>query len=164
MQDKVSQEMLFLSSVLGLTPFGTSTKVSSNAMTDSRTSTAPTILIADDYEDNRELLRVLLVGANYEVREASNGHECVQSARQQPPDLILVDLSMPGMDGWGVLRELKGSPVTANIPCMAVTARDSDRERALELGFNAYLSKPFRSNDLFEMVSRLLDPPGEQVL
>ena len=124
----------------------------------------PTILIADDYEDNRELLRLLLVGANYEVREASNGKDCLAMALERPPDLILMDLAMPGMDGWGVLRELKRNPMTARIPCMAVTARETDRERALETGFNAYLSKPFRSNELFDIVSRMLSSSESNAL
>ena len=89
----------------------------------------PTILIAEDYDDNRELLRIVLNTAGYKVHEARNGDECVTSARQHPPDLIMVDLSMPELDGWGVFRELKSDPITAAIPCVAVTAHDdSDRD------------------------------------
>jgi CheY-like chemotaxis protein len=118
---------------------------------------AATILIADDYEDNRELLRLLLAAADYQVREARNGSECLAMAKEQPPDLIMMDLSMPVLDGWGVFRALKTDERTAAIPCVAVTAyADSDRHRALKIGFSAYLSKPFRGGELLETVERLL--------
>jgi CheY-like chemotaxis protein len=117
----------------------------------------PTILIAEDYDDNRELLRIVLNGAGYEVHEARNGTECVTNARQNPPDLVMVDLSMPELDGWGVSRVLKADPVTAAIPCVAVTAQvDSDRERVLQSGFDAFVSKPFRTEELLSTVERLL--------
>ena len=118
---------------------------------------SPTILIAEDYDDNRELLRLLLAGANYQVREAKNGQECLVLARENPPDLIMVDLSMPQLDGWSVLRELKADAMTANIPCVAVTARsDSERERALQDGFSGFVSKPFRTEELLSTVARLV--------
>ena len=117
------------------------------------------ILVADDYEDNRELLRLMLEVAGYRIREARNGRECVEMARDELPDLILVDLSMPLLDGYGVLRELRGDERTRHIPLVAVTAfADTDRERALNSGFNAYLSKPFRSKDLLATVEHLLAP------
>jgi CheY-like chemotaxis protein len=119
-----------------------------------------TILIAEDYEDNRELLRLLLSSANYNVREATNGLECLSMARQNPPDLIMIDLSMPILDGWSLLEALRKNKETALIPCIAVTAHgDTDRQRALDSGFSGYLSKPFRSFELFEVVGRLLPPP-----
>ena len=116
-----------------------------------------TILIADDYEDNLELLRLLLTAAGYEVKEARNGQQCLTAARAFSPDLIMVDLSMPVLDGWEVFSQLKADVLTAQIPCVAVTAfGDSDREEALKAGFNAYLSKPFRGAELLETVSQLL--------
>ena len=66
---------------------------------------ANSILIADDYEDNRELLRLMLATDGYTILEARNGRVCVSMARLDPPDLVLVDLAMPELDGWGVLRE-----------------------------------------------------------
>lgn len=115
------------------------------------------ILIADDYEDNRELLRLLLASAGYKVREARNGKECLTMAREEPPDLILMDLSMPVLDGWGVFKELKSEPNTAAIPCVAVTAfADSDREVALKAGFSAYVSKPYRTGELLTILEQLL--------
>lgn len=123
---------------------------------------AATILIADDHEDNRELLRLLLANAGYEVREAKNGSECLAMARQQPPDLMMIDLSMPVLDGWGVFRGLKAEAHTAKIPCVAVTAfAGSDRELALKAGFNAYVSKPFRSGELLAVVAQLLSDQGQ---
>jgi CheY-like chemotaxis protein len=117
----------------------------------------PTILIAEDYDDNRELLRLLLAGANYDVREARNGRECLELARENPPDLIMVDLSMPGLDGWEVFRELKANSLTADIPCVAVTAHtDRDRVRALQSGFSDFVGKPFRTEELLLTVARLV--------
>src|SRR5262245_27477592 len=116
-----------------------------------------TILIAEDYDDNRELLRILLNGAGYEVHEARNGAECVIIARREPPDLVMVDLSMPELDGWGVFRELKSDPATAAIPCVAVTAHvESDKERVLKAGFDGFVSKPFRTEDLLSTVEKLV--------
>ena len=118
---------------------------------------AATILIADDYEDNLELLRFLLTAAGYQVKEARNGRECLTEALGQTPDLIMIDLSMPLLDGWEVFRQLKTNGLTARIPCVAVTAfGDSDRYRALETGFDAYISKPFRGAELLEIVAQLL--------
>ena len=117
----------------------------------------PTILIAEDYDDNRELLRVLLANANYHVREARNGQECLELARENPPDLIMVDLSMPELDGWEVCRELKTNSLTAHIPCVAVTAHtDRDRIRALQSGFSDFVGKPFKTEELLLTVRRLV--------
>lgn len=118
---------------------------------------AATILIADDYEDNLELLRLMLEAGAYRVREARDGRQCVNMALAEPPDLIMIDLSMPLLDGWGVFQELQNDERTAEIPCVAVTAYgDSDRERALRTGFDGYIAKPFRSSELLEVVSSLI--------
>ena len=81
---------------------------------------AASILIADDYEDNRELLRLMLEAVGYRVREARNGRECVSMAQAEPPDILLVDLSMPVLDGWGALRELRADERTMRLPCVPV--------------------------------------------
>jgi CheY-like chemotaxis protein len=118
---------------------------------------APTILIAEDYDDNRELLRLLLAGANYDVREARNGQECLDLAWENPPDLIMVDLSMPGLDGWEVFKALKANALTSHIPCVAVTAHtDRDRTRALQSGFSAFVGKPFKIEEMLLTVARLV--------
>jgi two-component system cell cycle response regulator DivK len=121
------------------------------------------ILIADDYDDNRELLRLMLETAGHTVRETRDGRECVEAARAELPDLALIDLSMPVLDGWGALEELRADERTRSLPCVAVTAfaAEPDRRRALEAGFDAYVSKPFRSKDLLEVIERLLGRDGE---
>jgi CheY-like chemotaxis protein len=118
---------------------------------------AHTILIADDHEDNRELIQLLLLGAGYNVKQARDGSECLILARSEHPDLIVMDLSMPVMDGWGVFRELKNDDLTRSIPCLAVTAHaELNRNQALETGFDAYISKPFSSEVLLKTVASLL--------
>ena len=117
------------------------------------------ILIADDYDDNRELLRLMLESDGYVIREARDGRECVTVARAEPPDVALIDLSMPVLDGWDTLRELRADERTRAVCCVAVTAfaTDQDRQRVLDAGFDAYLAKPFRSRDLLDLVHRLVD-------
>ena len=116
-----------------------------------------TILIADDHDDNRELLQLLLLGAGYNVREARDGKECLTIARNESPDLIVMDLSMPVLDGWGVLQELKTDERTLTIPCMAVTAHaDLERNQALETGFKAYVSKPYTAETLLSTIATVL--------
>jgi CheY-like chemotaxis protein len=115
------------------------------------------IIIADDYADNRELLSIMLSVFGHEIVEARDGLECLRIARENPPDLILIDLSMPVLDGLGVLRELRADERTRQIPCVAFTAlADLDHETAREKGFDAYLAKPFNRQDLLETVERLL--------
>lgn len=116
------------------------------------------ILIADDYDDNRELLRLMLLPDGYTVRETRDGHECIAAAREEVFDLILIDLSMPNLDGWGTLRELRADERTRHIPCVAFTAfaSEEDRHGALRAGFDAYLAKPFRAKELLELIENLL--------
>jgi CheY-like chemotaxis protein len=119
------------------------------------------IIIADDYADNRELLRLMLSAAGYEILEAKDGLECLRIVKAETPDLVLIDLSMPALDGWGVLRELRADERTRSIPCVAFTAlAEMDQERAREKGFDAYIAKPFNGKDLLETVQRLLAPEG----
>ena len=88
----------------------------------------------------------------------------VDKIREQVPDLIVMDLSMPGLDGWGVFRELKADQRTLEIPCMAVTAHaDLDRGEALKTGFNAYVSKPFSSEVLLETVASLISSQNQMI-
>src|SRR5688572_3635949 len=116
-----------------------------------------TILIAEDYDDNRELLRVLLSGANHQVCEASYGRECLDLARKKPAAPIMRDRSVPWLDAWEVLRELKAHSVTDHTPCVPVTAHtDRDRARALQSGFSDFVAKPFRTEELLLTVKRLV--------
>jgi two-component system cell cycle response regulator DivK len=121
------------------------------------------ILIADDYDDNRELLRLMLEAEGYHIREARNGREALDSARADAPAIALIDLSMPSLDGWGLLRELRADERTRRISCVAVTAfaADQDRRRALEAGFDGYISKPFRAKELIELVNGFARADGD---
>ena len=116
------------------------------------------ILIADDFDDTRELLRLLLETEGYTICEARDGREALDAARKQAPALALIDLSMPSLDGWGLLKEIRADDRTRSIPCVAVTAfaAHQDRQRALNAGFDAYISKPFRAKELIELVNRFL--------
>src|ERR1044072_8106594 len=115
----------------------------------------PTILIAEDYDDNRELLRLLLAGANYNVREARNGQECLDLACENPPGLIMAGPSPSELDGWEVFKALKATSLTAHSPCVAVTAHtDRDRVKALQSGFSDFVGKPFRTEELLLTVAR----------
>jgi CheY-like chemotaxis protein len=118
------------------------------------------ILIADDYDDNRELLRLMLEGEGYHIREARNGREALAAALAEAPTVALIDLSMPALDGWGLLREMRADERTRAVPCVAVTAfaANQDRLRALEAGFDAYISKPFRAKELIELVNSIARP------
>jgi CheY-like chemotaxis protein len=115
------------------------------------------ILIVDDYADNRELLRLMLEGLGHKVSEAEDGRAGLETARAEIPDLILIDLSMPKLDGWGLLRELREDARTRHVPCVAVTASaGGERDSTLAKGFDGYLPKPFRRSELVETVERLL--------
>ena len=103
-----------------------------------------TLLIVDDEKHNRSLLTELLRG-DYRVILAKNGGQALERAREHQPDLILLDVLMPDMDGYRVIRELKNDDLTRDIPVIFVTALDSagDEEHGLELGAVDYISKPF---------------------
>ena len=102
------------------------------------------ILVVEDNERNLKLLRDVLEYAGYAVRVARTAEDGITSAVSEPPDLVLMDLQLPGIDGMEALRRLRESPLTADIPVVAVTAQamKHDRERALEAGFNGYIEKP----------------------
>ena len=102
------------------------------------------ILVVEDNERNLKLLRDVLEYAGYDVRVARTGEDGVTLAVKEPPDLVLMDLQLPGIDGMEALRQLRESPRTANIPVVAVTAQamKQDRERVLDAGFDGYLEKP----------------------
>lgn len=121
------------------------------------------ILIIDDYADNREILRLMLEMDGYLVEEARNGLEGLKLVRDAQPDIALIDLSMPGLDGWEVIKELRADERTRNVPCIAVSAfADGARNRALAQGFDAYLTKPFRKKELTELVESLLAREREE--
>ena len=102
------------------------------------------ILVVEDNERNLKLVRDVLEYAGYDVRVARTGEDGITLAVSEPPDLVLMDLQLPGIDGMEALRRLRESPATAGIPVVAVTAQamKQDRERALAAGFNGYVEKP----------------------
>jgi CheY-like chemotaxis protein len=120
------------------------------------------ILVVEDNERNLKLLRDVLEYAGYEVRAAQTGEDGVALAVSKPPDLVLMDLQLPGIDGMEAFRRLRESPLTAGIPVVAVTAQamKQDRERALAAGFDGYVEKPISVRAFLDQVRRFL--PGEE--
>lgn len=103
------------------------------------------ILVVEDHETNRRILRDLLTSTGYELIEAVTGEEGVTLAETHHPDLILMDIQLPGFDGYEATRRIKKNPALRHIPIIAVTsyALSGDEEKALEAGCEAYVSKPF---------------------
>ncbi len=116
------------------------------------------ILVVEDNLDNYELVRFILERNGYDTFLAVNGQDGVAAARLQQPDLILMDLSLPGLDGWDATFQIKSDPRTKDIPLLALTAHTlpSDRKRALEVGVDGYLTKPFELSDLVEAVNEAI--------
>lgn len=117
-----------------------------------------TILIVEDNLLNLELVTDLLEAEGYSTRQAHNGEEGVRLAQQEPPSLILMDLRMPGIDGYAALRALRADPRTAHIPTVALTAQamNGDKEAALTAGFDDYIAKPIDTRTFSLTVGRLL--------
>lgn len=111
---------------------------------DDPASTAQTLLLVEDNEDNRIIYCTVLRHLGYIVLEAQDGVQAVELARSAQPDLILMDISIPRMDGWEATRLLRSDPRTSAIPIIALTAHAlaDDRERASKVGFTSYLAKP----------------------
>jgi two-component system, cell cycle response regulator DivK len=116
------------------------------------------ILVAEDNAVNRELVRELLEMHGYTVFEACNGQDALQMITESPPDLLLLDLGMPVLDGFGVIRKIRGNPSLAALPVLAVTAyaMNGDRDKIIKSGFDGYLSKPINSVELLQELTRLL--------
>lgn len=117
------------------------------------------ILVVEDNEANRLLLRDILKFNGYHVIEATDGREGVAMAKADPPDLILMDMHMPVLNGFAAIRELRQDPATRDISIIAVTsfAMKGDRERILEAGADAYVTKPIDTRDLPEIIKTFLE-------
>jgi two-component system, cell cycle response regulator DivK len=117
------------------------------------------ILVVEDNERNLKLVRDVLQYAGYDVIAASSGEQGVALAKERVPDLVLMDLQLPTMDGAEALRILRDDPLTREIPVVAVTAfaMKDDRERALDAGFDSYIEKPISVRALPEQVRGFLD-------
>lgn len=115
------------------------------------------ILIVEDGEFNRDLL-VQLLGDDYKVLVAVDGEEGIKKARQERPDLILMDLGLPGLDGWEATRIIKATEELKHIPIIAVTshAMVGDERKSLEAGCNDYLSKPIDEEELLAKIRKLI--------
>ena len=116
------------------------------------------ILVADDKASSRELVRTVLEHCGFEVIEAADGAEALEMSRTCQPELILLDLQMPALDGFGVIEKLRSEVRFASTPIVALTASamHGDREKAITAGFSGYITKPIRLAYLRSEVERLL--------
>ncbi len=121
--------------------------------------TAGRVLVVEDNPKNLKLVRDVLDHSGYEVVAAGTGEEGVRLAAETAPDLILMDLQLPGIDGTEALRRIRATDRGATVPVLAVTAfaMDGDRHRALDSGFDGYLQKPLSMRDLVRQVGDILD-------
>jgi two-component system cell cycle response regulator DivK len=116
------------------------------------------ILVVEDNVDNYELVRIMLEYGGYETFLAVNGRDGVNAARKQQPDLIVMDMMMPEMDGWHAAEKLKTDKSTKHIPVIALTVRTlpAERQRAMEAGVDAYLTKPINMPLFMDTIEEVL--------
>jgi two-component system, cell cycle response regulator DivK len=117
-----------------------------------------TVLLVEDTEDNRQMMKRLLEMSGFRVVEALNGKQAIEVARQENPEIILMDLSLPFIDGLAATREIRALPGLSDVPIIAVSAHDTAdfHSDALEAGCNAYVTKPIDYPELEEVVRRQL--------
>ena len=117
------------------------------------------ILVVEDNMDNYELVRFILERAGYDVFLAVNGRDGVDAARLQKPDMILMDLGMPEMDGWNATEKIKSDPSTKLIPLYALSAYTlpSDRKRAMDAGCDGYLTKPIHMQSFLDAIKEVFE-------
>lgn len=122
------------------------------------------ILIVDDNEDNRFIYSTILQFHGHEVHEAPDGAVGVQKARELSPEVIILDIAMPVMNGWEAIAELRADPSTASIPVVALTAHAliSDEERAVAAGFHTYVRKPVEPNVVVALVEQIVGPSAKE--
>ena len=116
------------------------------------------ILVVEDQEDDRQILRDLLASADYEMVEAENGQEALTAVVEHKPDLILMDIQLPIMDGYEATRRIKADPATKSIPIIVVTsyALSGDEGKAREAGCDAYVTKPYSPRQLLAKIREYL--------
>jgi two-component system, cell cycle response regulator DivK len=116
------------------------------------------VLVVEDVEDNRIIMRDLLASAGFELLEARDGKAALETAQSQKPDLIMMDIQLPFLDGYEVTRRLKADPGLCHIPIIAVTsyALSGDEERARAAGCDGYVTKPFSPRRLLAAVREFL--------
>jgi len=121
------------------------------------------ILIVEDHPTMREAMRMVLEHEGFEIREAADGQSALAMVRERPPDLMFLDLNIPGASGADVLREIKGDPATASVRVVIVTATGEEgREYVLSLGADEYFTKPFSPLALLRTVERTLGPGPQE--
>jgi CheY-like chemotaxis protein len=119
----------------------------------------PRVLLVEDYDDAREMYAEYLTLIGFDMIQATNGLEAIEQALQRPPHIVVMDLSLPHMDGWETVRRLKANERTARIPVVALTGHvvaDFSR-RAHQAGFEGFLTKPCLPEDLVTEIRRILD-------
>jgi two-component system cell cycle response regulator DivK len=118
----------------------------------------PTILVVDDFEDTRLLLRTWLRKKGYRVVEAENGNQAIAKASEIEPDLIIMDVEMPELDGLSATRKIRALKDSVALPIIAVSAYGADqfREQALSAGCNEYVSTPFEPDELEKLIRSLI--------
>ena len=121
------------------------------------------ILVADDEPNIRRYLNFELSKAGFKVIEASNGIETIQKVKERKPDLIILDILMPIVDGYDVLKKLKTNPQLSSIPIIVLSVLE-DRKKGFRLGANAYLNKPLKKEELFSKISELLEKEEKKIL
>lgn len=121
------------------------------------TTGGASILIAEDHPDSRDALTALLEAVGYRVYGAQDGREAVDRAVSEHPDLVLMDIMMPVMDGFQATRELRSKPGFEHVPILALTAMEGARERALEAGCDDYVTKPIEVNVFFAKIREWLE-------
>ena len=116
------------------------------------------VLVVEDHEDNRRIVRDLLTHAGFELLEATTGDESIAMAERERPDLILMDIQLPGVDGYEATRRIKANPALARVPIIVVTsyALSGDEDKAMAAGADGYVSKPFSPRALLAKVRALL--------
>lgn len=121
------------------------------------------VLAIEDHEDNRRILRDLLESVGYELIEATTGEEGIALAETQLPDLILMDIQLPGLDGYETTRRIKANPALQRVPIIAVTsyALSGDDVKAFAAGCDAYVTKPFSPRELLAKIREFL-PKGPE--
>lgn len=119
---------------------------------------APKVLLVEDSEDNRQMMRKLLEMSGFQVVEATNGKEAVEAASRVRPQIILMDLSLPFIDGLAATRQIRSLPGMSKVPIVAVSAHDTAdfHSDALDAGCNAYITKPINYPELEDIVNGLL--------
>ena len=117
-----------------------------------------TVLVVDDHEDNVAIVSRILLDRGYEVRIARDGWSALESVRQQRPDVVLLDIMMPGMDGMQVLDHLKRDPGSSSIPVVMVTAKSEDKDvlAGYESGADYYITKPFTARQILYALGLVL--------